>query len=60
MILIKQVSQYPGNFIPKGAVTVEGYDPASPSGDTTCVVKGMYVDGVFHVQEVVYEKENKP
>ena len=56
----KQVSQYPDNFIPKGAVIVEGYDPASPSGDAACVVKGMYVDGVFHVQEIVYKKDNKP
>ena len=48
------VSQYPANFVPKGAATIEGYDSASPEGDTACVVKGMYVDGEFHIQEVIY------
>ena len=48
------ISEYPSNFLPKGAVTIEGYDPAAPEGDTACVVKGMYVDGEFHIQEVIY------
>ena len=49
-------SEYPFNFIPTGAVSFEACDTASTSGDI-CVVKGMYVDGVFHVQEVIKKKE---
>ena len=48
------ISEYSPNFLPKGAVTIEGYAPASPEGDAACVVKGMYVDGEFHIQEVIY------
>ena len=47
------VSEYPSNFIPTGAVSFEACDSASTSGDI-CVVKGMYVDGVCHIQEVIY------
>ena len=53
------VSEYPSNFIPKGAVLFEAYDPASPSGDATCVGNGMYIDGVLHVQEVTYKQRTK-
>ena len=47
------ISEYPSNFIPSRALTFEACDSASTSGDI-CVVKGMYVDGVFHIQEVIY------
>ena len=51
------VSEYPSNFIPSRALTFEACDTASASGDICVVVKGMYVDGVFHVQEVIKKKE---
>ena len=47
------VSEYPSNFIPSRALTFEACDTTSASGDI-CVVKGMYVDGVFHIQEFIY------
>ena len=50
------ISEYPSNFIPSRALTFEACDTASTSGDI-CVVKGMYVNGVFHVQEVIKKKE---
>ena len=46
-----KLSDYPSNFIPKGARTVVGVDEGSPDGD--CTVKGCWLDGVFHVQEIV-------
>ena len=46
------VSEYPSNFIPSRALTFEACDTAS--GDICVVVKGMYVGGVFHIQEVIY------
>jgi len=48
------VSEYPSNFIPSRALTFEACDTASASGDICVVVKGMYVDGVFHIQEFIY------
>ena len=45
------VSEYPSNFIPSRALTFEACDTASASGDICVVVKGMYVDGMFHIQD---------
>ena len=49
------VSEYPSNFIPSRALTFEGCDTASASGDICVVVRGMYVDRIFHIQEVIYK-----
>ena len=47
-----KTSQYPRDFIPKGAEIFVGIDHGSPDGD--CTVKGFYdpQTGEFHIQEV--------
>lgn len=50
-ILKKAVSQYPSNFIPAAAKEVVYYERDIDGGIST--VKGFYIDGVFHIQEVV-------
>lgn len=50
-IIKKAVSQYPSNFIPAAAKEFV-YDECE-GNDVTVTVKGFYLDGVFHIQEVV-------
>ncbi|MGI2201041.1 hypothetical protein [Shewanella baltica] len=50
-ILKKAVSQYPSNFIPAAAKEFV-YDERDIDGGIS-TVKGFYIDGVFHIQEVV-------
>jgi hypothetical protein len=45
-------SDYPTDFIPNGAEIFVGIDYASPDSD--CTVKGFYIDGEFHIQEIDY------
>ena len=45
-------SDYPDNYIPAGARTFIGVDPASQDGE--CTVKGFYKDGEYHIQSVEY------
>jgi hypothetical protein len=47
-----KTSEYPGDFVPKGAEIFIGVDQGSPDGDYTA--KGFYdpKTGEFHVQEV--------
>lgn len=45
-------SDYPADFIPKGAKLLIGVDKASPDGE--CTVKGFYKDGEYHIQSVEY------
>jgi hypothetical protein len=50
-IIKKAVSQYPSNFIPATAKEFV-YDECE-GNDVIGTVKGFYLDGVFHIQEVV-------
>ena len=50
-IIKKAVSQYPSNFIPAAAKEVIYEELDADGGIST--VKGFYLDGVFHIQEVV-------
>ena len=50
-IIKKSVSQYPSNFIPAMAKEVI-YDEWDLDGGIS-TVKGFYLDGAFHIQEVV-------
>lgn len=51
-----EISDYPSDFIPEGAVVILGVD-YSKDGD--CTVKGFYdpKTGEYHIQEVVHNKE---
>ena len=56
-----KASDYPADFVPKGAEVFIAVDPAYPDGD--CTVKGFYDQktGEFHIQEVVHNaRHNRP
>lgn len=46
-----QESEFPENFVPKEAVSFSSYDAGE--GDSSVAVKGFYLNGVIHVQEIV-------
>lgn len=51
-------SEYPGYFIPKEGIAVTGVDE-SKNGDSNATVKGFMKDGVFHIQEIIYDKPER-
>ena len=51
-----KVSDYPSDFIPKDSVEILGFDTAD-GVDTT--VKGLYQNGIYHVQEVINNKDQQ-
>ena len=55
-----KISEYPADFVPKGAEVFVGVDQGSPYGD--CTVKGFYDPntGAFHIQELVPNNKYQP
>lgn len=51
-----KVSPYPCNIIPVGARVITGFD-SSDGNDKT--VKGFYLNGELHIQEVTENKQIK-
>jgi hypothetical protein len=53
------ISPYPATYIPKDAKIILAVDEGSKEGDLGCEVKGFYLDGVFHIQEIVYHEPTR-